>query len=1012
MKLFRKSAALLICIMMIVPALALPAAQAVHWGLGETLEEVGNVDVSYVTEDNPVVIDGVLDEWDNLMYDVEDKNLCGAQHSYFMPYYTDGTYQIGFKYDAERIYVAAVIVDKEFKVSTRADSSHGGNGDAFGINFDPRQSLRYDYRNGGGANRYWVYCTENNDETLNFCMYRGNSASDEYTHHRYGQKKGDCYYVGDPNGKVGKVTVSDTEYIEGTTIVKKEGNLNPENEISGKVTRTKDRLGNDVITYEFCMGWDIIISDNDAEAWYSGHVDDYVMGKEYTTVDKNGDTMYCIDPSTGDYYLDGSGNKVVYTGWVEQEAQRDCILLGNGEVRYYENSKLPVRNGCEICYWDASYQTTFFTSREEYFRHESTNTGENCGVFLNMDYAGHKDDPDNSFNLHHGKWVVTKEPTITERGVESYVCSICGKTIEVRNTDKLHKYTESEKLGENFITHNASSFGFAPYTYYDDLSDKDNKTEIKNDTIVLNTGADTTGILSGGSCFAQTGVTTKGLVKYDNASVEFKAGNGFRFKGDASTRKMEGSISFAWASGYGSYDEIKDLYYTDGVQSVFITTNDLYSGREESNTLGSHSQRYRQSPIWEYDAGNNYMGNTYLPGGLTRQLVLSHGGAVEVTLYPEDLEEGRESTLAGKYEVSILRRGNYRAEVVAMGNLDNPVDVTKPTYIGLERDESEGLCFVIRNSDGSNVNKVGGGEAAGLDTYEELYGISSFGSDPGYGIMAFSVIGPEKGNATVTVNKFAGEPAANFGSSGYVADIEEAIAALPGVNSGYDTVKAAEEDINAVKDMMANNPYGEWISDGARQKLKTLNSILKAGPVQNNPFKDVKSTDYFYKAVLWAVNHKPNQITAGTSANTFSPNAGCTRGQVVTFLWRAAGEPVPESENNPFTDVKQNDYYYSAVFWAVENNITAGMSANTFGPSLTCTRAQVVTFLYRASGSPAIGSTVNKFTDIKSSDYFYNAVLWAVENNITSGMTANTFGPSLTCTRGQVVTFLYRYEAA
>ncbi|MGN0962333.1 MAG: S-layer homology domain-containing protein [Clostridia bacterium] len=171
-----------------------------------------------------------------------------------------------------------------------------------------------------------------------------------------------------------------------------------------------------------------------------------------------------------------------------------------------------------------------------------------------------------------------------------------------------------------------------------------------------------------------------------------------------------------------------------------------------------------------------------------------------------------------------------------------------------------------------------------------------------------------------------------------------------------------------------------------------------------NPFTDVKSGDYYYDAVLWAVD---NGITNGTSATTFSPDLACTRGQVVTFLWRAAGCPAPKGASMSFTDVKSGDYYYDAVLWAVENGITNGTSATTFSPDMICTRAQIVTLLWRSQGMPAAGMS-NPFADVKSGDYYYDAVLWAVKEGITYGTSDTTFSPDLDCTRGQTVTFLYR----
>ena len=174
----------------------------------------------------------------------------------------------------------------------------------------------------------------------------------------------------------------------------------------------------------------------------------------------------------------------------------------------------------------------------------------------------------------------------------------------------------------------------------------------------------------------------------------------------------------------------------------------------------------------------------------------------------------------------------------------------------------------------------------------------------------------------------------------------------------------------------------------------------------SNPFKDVSKDQYYAEPVLWAVNHDP-QITAGTAKDAFSPNNPCTRGQIVTFLWRAKGCPEPTITKNPFTDVKASDYFYKAVLWAVEKEITAGTSKTTFSPNDTVTRAQTVTFLWRAEGKPAV-KTANPFKDVPTGQYYMDAVLWAVKNEITAGTSATTFSPNNPCTRAQIVTFLYR----
>ena len=175
----------------------------------------------------------------------------------------------------------------------------------------------------------------------------------------------------------------------------------------------------------------------------------------------------------------------------------------------------------------------------------------------------------------------------------------------------------------------------------------------------------------------------------------------------------------------------------------------------------------------------------------------------------------------------------------------------------------------------------------------------------------------------------------------------------------------------------------------------------------DNPFVDVAGDAYYAPAVEWALK---NDITNGTSATTFSPNAGCTRGQIVTFLWRAAGCPEPKSSVNPFTDVEEGAYYSKAVLWAVENGITDGTGdGTTFSPDLTCTRDQTVTFLWRAAGKPAV--TADKsFADVSADAWYATAVAWAVENGITDGTgDGTTFSPADDCTRAQIVTFLYRF---
>ena len=221
-------------------------------------------------------------------------------------------------------------------------------------------------------------------------------------------------------------------------------------------------------------------------------------------------------------------------------------------------------------------------------------------------------------------------------------------------------------------------------------------------------------------------------------------------------------------------------------------------------------------------------------------------------------------------------------------------------------------------------------------------------------------------------------------------------------------------DLAAYKPTRAGYTFAGWFSDKVLTKAVTsvkltANTTVYAKWTQNggtaeNPFVDVKEGAYYYDAVLWAVEQK---ITSGTSATTFSPDASCTRAQMVTFLWRAAGSPKVENGKNPFADVKADAYYYDAVLWAVEKGVTSGTSATTFSPDATVTRGQTVTFLYRNAGSPEVSGTM-PFADVEADAYYAKAVQWAVQQKITTGTSETTFSPMSDCTRGQIVTFLYR----
>ena len=217
-------------------------------------------------------------------------------------------------------------------------------------------------------------------------------------------------------------------------------------------------------------------------------------------------------------------------------------------------------------------------------------------------------------------------------------------------------------------------------------------------------------------------------------------------------------------------------------------------------------------------------------------------------------------------------------------------------------------------------------------------------------------------------------------------------------NKGYAVAKVLidSKNVGAVKSYTFENV----------KKNHTIEVVfMKAsGNPQTGVFVDVPEGSYYEEAVNWAVE---KGITTGTDATHFSPDGICTRAQAVTFLWRAAGSPAAKSAVMPFTDMKAGSYYYDAVLWAVENGITKGTSDTMFSPDATCSRAQIVTFLWRSQKSPAAG-TANPFTDVKASAYYADAVLWAVKEDVTKGTTNTTFSPDANCTRAQIVTFIWR----
>ena len=219
------------------------------------------------------------------------------------------------------------------------------------------------------------------------------------------------------------------------------------------------------------------------------------------------------------------------------------------------------------------------------------------------------------------------------------------------------------------------------------------------------------------------------------------------------------------------------------------------------------------------------------------------------------------------------------------------------------------------------------------------------------------------------------------------------------LDSQYHAVGVGAYEVNGRKNwavLLSMNSAAEPLAATQAQTRKTVGG-----------FSDVYEDDYFAKPVLWAVK---NQVTNGTTSSTFSPRETCTRGQIVTFLWRAAGCPAPKSTTNPFWDVRSESYYYNAVLWAVEKGITTGTSNTTFSPRNTCSRAEAATFIWRALGSRIDMETIHPFDDVPRGSYYETAVLWLTDFGIVGGTGNGNFSPRKTCTRAEVVTMLYRVD--
>lgn len=307
----------------------------------------------------------------------------------------------------------------------------------------------------------------------------------------------------------------------------------------------------------------------------------------------------------------------------------------------------------------------------------------------------------------------------------------------------------------------------------------------------------------------------------------------------------------------------------------------------------------------------------------------------------------------------------------------NPIEgkaaMATPVLTGDTHADSVILSYTFDATEGSTGGSTGGGGGSG-----------------GGGVTTYAITVKDSKNGDVT----ASHKSAAKGTT---------VTLTVDPDKGYvlDTLTVLDDKDKEIKLVEKNGKYVFTMPSG---KVTVEGSFKVEQPAGKHPFTDIPSGAYYENAVIWAAD---KGITGGTSATTFSPNGVCTRAQAVTFLWRAAGSPAPKSMNS-FADVPADAYYAKAVAWAVESGITSGTGGGKFSPDATCTRAQIVTFLYRAAGSPAV-SGGNAFSDVKAGAYYADAVTWAANKGITGGIGNGLFGSDNNCTRAQIVTFLYRY---
>ena len=537
-------------------------------------------------------------------------------------------------------------------------------------------------------------------------------------------------------------------------------------------------------------------------------------------------------------------------------------------------------------------------------------------------------------------------------------------------------------------------------------------------------GYDTTGTVTG----SVEGCTITG----SNSTYEGWSSNGIEISAGAEVKisntridSMKGGISVARNYGHGEAKvTLENCTVTgkDYALRIFESNNssEPVAGSSASLTVqgGAYTGDVRISrKDADTNGENNANGSTItVTGGSFDSSVAQY--ADSSLQYEAVTADGKQFTYHKTVEEAIAAAGSNgkitliagesaeKADTVTLDygydNIKYTVKVPAGEKLSLPTANRTGYTFQGWYLNNSKITEYAAAQEGGQTVIITAQWSYSGGSSGGGGSSSGGGGGSSSASYAITVDKATG---GTVKVSPTRADKGDTVTITVSPNSGYelDTLTVTDKNGDELSLTEKSDNKFTFKMPGSKVTIEATFAKVSEQTTPGMSFNDVSTGVYYYNAVKWAVE---NGITSGTSATTFSPNASCTRAQMVTFLWRANGSPKATGAN-PFTDVQAGSYYYDAVLWAVEKGITSGTSATTFAPNATVTRGQTVAFLHRANGSPAASGN-SPFTDVASSAYYAAAVQWAVAEGVTSGTSATTFAPAAPCTRAQIVTFLYR----